>query len=389
MENYAKVAMSSKRIINHSDIIQKKETQLNNQLPLSNRYGHIELHLTDLCNLSCAHCHFRNEGNTSLELNWINIIVDEMKPKAISLVGGGEPTCYPYFQDAIKIISSSKADIKIGMITNGVIIPEGDWHKNLSWIRISLYEIDNSSYCGTNSKIKKQVISNYFEYLNNTDIPKVGISILLHKSSIKTCFNSVLQIYNEGKNYLGDNRLNLQFKLAFSEIRPSKITNDLHQENINFLASEEELIYLVKKLDSYAESNFSFSSFLNNKTNFCDIKTSLISKAIELKNSTDPQLPIDQNFKKCYYTLAFALITATGYIYPCPTIGEFRDKSLSYSHISSFPESIEKLKFYYQAKSECCNKRFCRYANHNKHIARFKQNEIKKLNNSINEDPFF
>jgi radical SAM protein with 4Fe4S-binding SPASM domain len=112
---------------------------------------HIQLNLTNKCNLSCNFCSCQNRTkNSELDFHKAEKIIDtyaKLGCQAVTITGGGEPTLYKDLPKIIKLFRQS--GIKVGLVTNGINI---DSVKNLymvTWIRISF---DDSRYFNHNFK---------------------------------------------------------------------------------------------------------------------------------------------------------------------------------------------------------------------------------------------
>lgn len=120
---------------------------------------HIRIKPTNICNHNCHYCAYR-VNNLQLGKDMVTrdciprekmleIIDDlyEMKVKAVTFSGGGEPFCYPYLLGAVKKLIKSK--IKFASLTNGSLL-NGELAKvfahNATWLRISIDGWDDKSY---------------------------------------------------------------------------------------------------------------------------------------------------------------------------------------------------------------------------------------------------
>ena len=93
---------------------------------------HVQLHLTDKCNLKCRHCY---EGELKVINEWkyeeLLSVIDELDRTfvkwnvegEISLVGG-EPMMYPYLAELLYYIRKTKAISRIAILTNGTFLPD-------------------------------------------------------------------------------------------------------------------------------------------------------------------------------------------------------------------------------------------------------------------------
>lgn len=387
--SYIKTAIGRNRVLNHLDLIQKKETLINSSTldqVFMCQAGHIELQLTDKCILNCPNCHFRDLGDNNFSFDWLDNIIKYIKPKAITLAGGGEPTIYPYFDKTIKKLKEIP-NVQIGLITNGVIIPKGSWSNHLNWVRISVYSIENGKYAGRNSNLSNIVLENIDWYVQQSNISNIGLHFLFYKNNILDIIPFTKLIYNK---YKKDNssfkKIHIQFKPAFIMAWPSKITPKLHKENIKLIPNYNEINTVWQNFNNEVNSDSKFLHFLKNKSNYQLFKHLLNGYLDEFINLTNGDIP-PQNKEKCRICLAYQLITPDGLIYPCCTLAEYRKKKLSLCHITDLPKYYnKKLKNFYLAKTECCNEKFCRSWDQNKII----ENQfIKKTNNNLPNDYFF
>ena len=101
-----------------------------------------ELDLTNKCNHRCPGCCGHNENNAELSWEQIESVVWNLKNmdnKGVILSGGGEPTCSPYFKQAVKLLK--KAGQNLGMNSHGMNLTEELNEiicENLEYFRISL-----------------------------------------------------------------------------------------------------------------------------------------------------------------------------------------------------------------------------------------------------------
>ena len=101
----------------------------------------VDLDLTTFCDLACPECISTPVLNTvSFSNNLLNVVEEIIKQgvKAVILIGGGEPLLH---NDASKVIEMlGKADIKIGLVTNGTLINKhlDAIAKYVSWTRVSM-----------------------------------------------------------------------------------------------------------------------------------------------------------------------------------------------------------------------------------------------------------
>ena len=102
---------------------------------------HVQLIPTNKCNLNCSFCSCAAE-NRSEEMTWVQaeevvLLLQDQRTEGVTITGGGEPLLYPHLTQLIKKLDT--ADIKMGLVTNGVLLPKQDAGilNKLTWCRIS------------------------------------------------------------------------------------------------------------------------------------------------------------------------------------------------------------------------------------------------------------
>ncbi|MGX2971810.1 radical SAM protein [Helicobacter sp. T3_23-1059] len=101
-----------------------------------------ELDLTNKCNHRCPGCCGHNENNAELNKEQVESVVRNLRAmdnKGVILSGGGEPTCSPHFEYAIKLLKN--AGQNIGLNSHGMNLNERLNEiiaENLEYFRISI-----------------------------------------------------------------------------------------------------------------------------------------------------------------------------------------------------------------------------------------------------------
>lgn len=102
---------------------------------------HIQFIPTNKCNLNCAYCSCSERTkNLDMDLDTAKRIIDTCRSlgtKAVTITGGGEPLCYPHFDELVDHFSAS--GMKIGLVTNGLLLHKvaPDTLRKVTWCRIS------------------------------------------------------------------------------------------------------------------------------------------------------------------------------------------------------------------------------------------------------------
>lgn len=126
--------LPSKLLVNHELI---KEIRKTGKIPPY----HIQINITNVCNLSCPFCSCSNRKKDD-EISYEDLINIMKKAKdcgcmAVTITGGGEPLLHKRFSDIINGIS--ELGIEIGIVTNGTMLHtvSEDTFDKITWIRIS------------------------------------------------------------------------------------------------------------------------------------------------------------------------------------------------------------------------------------------------------------
>jgi MoaA/NifB/PqqE/SkfB family radical SAM enzyme len=130
-----------------------------------------------------------NKSSYIPEEKMFEIIEDitEMGVKAVTFSGGGDPLCYPYLLDTIKVLSETP--IKFATLTNGQELT-GElaeiFANKASWIRISVDGWDDKSYSDYR-KIKEGIYSKIIKNMENfkkiKGNCKLGVAIVVDKKN--------------------------------------------------------------------------------------------------------------------------------------------------------------------------------------------------------------
>ena len=119
---------------------------------------HIQLMPTNACNLNCTFCSCSDrDKKKKLTFNQILKILDFFSSKgtkAVTITGGGEPLLHKKLNEIIDYCS--KLGLKVGLVTNGILLNKLKSHDNLTWCRISSSDDRVPSY----DKIKEALITN-------------------------------------------------------------------------------------------------------------------------------------------------------------------------------------------------------------------------------------
>ena len=297
------------RVLNHMDIIKDKlKLKTDNKV----KVGLLEFHPYDCCPLSCLYCTYHRDKSAVYpyeEMEKLKIF----DPRAIVVSGGGEPVYYNYgkyrFNDVIMKLREIFPNAKIGVTSNGQYMPEGDWQKEVEWIRISL-DTDNEK---TFKKIKDGSLEKSIETLKELikgPIKYVGAGFVYSRFNIDEVYGFLKKLYKEVYLTLKDQgaeKLNIQF-------RPTCMISSCHCPSESYLSTGQLMVpdnkdWWNESVEKERELIFNdedkeFKKFVLNHANIDEKKLFVV-------NNKEPK------FGKCWLSLIRALVRANGDIFPC------------------------------------------------------------------------
>lgn len=278
---------------------------------------HIRIKPTNICNHNCSYCAYRVDnlqlGKDMVSRDFIprdkmlEIIDDleEMKVRAVTFSGGGEPFCYPYLKDAALRLIKSK--ISFATLTNGSLL-SGEiaelFSRHATWVRISIDGWDNLSY----SRYRRvgegefsKVIQNIRRFKKIGGNCYLGISLVVNKHNASHIYGLTMLLRDSGADSV--------------KISPCIVSNK-GEENNDY---HRRIFRIVKKQIAQALG----------KAN---------KKGFEIFDSYHTQLgSFDKPYSWCPYLQILPVIGADLNIYPC------QDKA--YNLDEGLVGSIKKTRF--------------------------------------------
>ncbi len=322
---------------------------------------HIRIKPTNVCNHNCHYCAYRVDnlqlGKDMVTRDFIprekmlEIIDDlvEMKVRAVTFSGGGEPFCYPYLLEAVKNLA--RGGIKFASLTNGALLTgeiANFFAKNATWLRISIDGWDEESYSSYRKVAKGEfgkVMKNIEEFKKHNGKCYLGISFIVGREN-------AVHIYDFISRLKG-------MKVDSVKVSPCIVSNN-GKENNDY---HKPVFALVKEQVCRAINDFTGEGF----------------------EIFDAYHELDDKFKKdyawCPYLQVLPVIGADMNIYPCQDkaynlqqglIGSIKDRRFKEFWYS------DKNKFFKINPSLVCN-HHCVANNKNKLILEYLESDSGHL----------
>lgn len=124
----------------------------------------INLDVTTACNYRCDHCVDMDILNTGIRYEHDKLkdsltMLAERGMRSVIVIGGGEPTTYPGFEDIIRHLKSLKQ--RVGVVTNGSLLKKieavADCLEPSDWVRLSLDSGSNETFFAMHKPGKKSI----------------------------------------------------------------------------------------------------------------------------------------------------------------------------------------------------------------------------------------
>ena len=175
---------------------------------------HIRIKPTNVCGHSCWYCAYRYDpvqlGKDMIVRDFIpkekmaEIIEDivEMKVKAVTFSGGGEPFQYPFLLETVKTLAQTS--VQFASLTNGSRL-KGEvaeiFAHHGTWIRVSIDGWDDKSYAayrGVREGEFSKILSNLEAFKKISTKCKLGISFIIDQKNAPHCYDFVKQLKEIG-----------------------------------------------------------------------------------------------------------------------------------------------------------------------------------------------
>lgn len=265
---------SQLKIFYHQDIIQN----LLNGKRCTPAY--IRIKPTNRCNHDCSYCHYKNayldlddyDPLQEIPRQKMKEIVDdmaEMKVKAVTFSGGGEPLLYPYIEETMEWILEKGIDLSI--ITNGSLLngKKAEILAKSKWVRISIESINDKSYCNIRA-IKagsfEKLCDNIREFAKiKQDTCELGINVVVNNENYKEVYNMAQLMKSLGANHVKFAPLITTDTWGYHESFKDDVTKELTR-------AQEELADSKFKIINLYTGDFDDSVIFERQYSKCPIK---------------------------------------------------------------------------------------------------------------------
>lgn len=282
----------------------------------------LTVHFTEDCNLKCEHCSYATQKRKDeISISLINKITSHT-PMYTCIVGGGEPTFLRNPHRFSKLLSKFP-DRKVYMLCNGTIVPPDPdvWIPKFDFIRISLDAGSSETYKKVKGIDYYTKVRRNIERLLELEVNRVGISFVVQKNTI----DDLPQLLNEASYYF--------YKYGYRfyvRLKPLRGYNPL-------LPSGEQIKRVIDQVMEGCAKSFMFNSFIEEATDFRGLQ--IMDKPItEVKPIT----------RKCYYSLLYVLVSATGNVFPCGLMSRKNQNSLGNLKSDTWETILERQKIFFK-----------------------------------------
>lgn len=342
--------------------------------------GHMELHVSDACNLRCKGCTYGQDvpglapAQISFPFKHLHKIT-ALAPQSILFSGGGEPTLYKdkehHFGHFVEALHKELPDTKLALITNGTYKPQGDWVNHLDWLRLSIDAATHDTFENFRGRgLFAQVSNNLMNYLNTT-IPQVGGTFLYSKANIHEYTDFLRYFFNTVQRHHPDKLYKLN--LTFRPLRQNP--TDTGREFPDAI-DQDDINQTVHDILDFAQEHSDHEDFLREQTN------------VEAVLGGNHQPPMA--FSRCYYSQIFHIVRANGDVRPC-FVRVLEPDFILGNIITDSKATIVLNALYIAArKKPHCNPKGCRQAHCNYILEQGLKGSIKPPTDpNVANDPFF
>lgn len=358
-------------VFSHLEKYLKSDIKKEDFAPIS-----INLDLTTACNYQCSHCIDKDIINTGemLDFKYVKILIKNWSKnglKSVILIGGGEPTLYPYFEEAVRFLKN--IGLQVAIVTNGTqnnkieniceLLDEKDWIR-LS-IDAGLNETFQKLHCPKIEISLEEVLQGIKKIREKNSKVQIGYSFLVIGND--KYVNSV-QIPNNIKEIVHAAKLAKENGFTYISAKPFINPEGSRETEIDD-KDLQEIKEQIKKAKEMEDENFK------------------VIESINLLCFYDRSLKkIMQNQCKICHAQFFRLVVTPAGIFQCSLWRGFdnakiidANQEITDDYYQRFHENRIKMINDFNAK-EICKDTNCLYAPFNSWIQGLKIEDVEAIN---------
>ena len=264
----------------------------------------IELHLTNRCNLSCSWCTYQTrDANQSVRMEDLERI-REFSPIEILIAGGGEPRLFRDgsfdFQDAVLRLRAHAPGARIRLITNGTVIPSGEWQSSIDEISISLDEASAQSYQKNKGQdLFETVWRNIQQYLFEGPVSTIRVTQIYDQQRLSTGILLAERLFSVWSKLDPRSVKRRAFRFLLFPMADDRNSGDPYAAS---LFTAQRMKDWLDALRNIRNANPDFFRFLESNTNLTTLAQ---------------ENPTAHPAEHCWPVAQYALLGADRNIYPC------------------------------------------------------------------------
>lgn len=316
--------------------------------------GLVEFHPTDVCDVNCSGCHYRNKSNATFPFGRIAELFSNLAPRAATITGGGEPSRYHSqgrtLNDLFLLLRKVSPRTQLGMINNNTQLPRGSWPRHLLFQRSSLDAACADTYMKIKGKNKYDLcVANIYAMLASP-IPYVGVGFLLREENIDEMYDFLVDWHARWE--MLDTAAQEKFNLQFRVISPATehVVDYAPSNNL-----ELRVRNAIEKISAQAAIDSEFGRFLRLHSNLDSLDNRSGSYFLHLLKP----------FRKCHNALLHRVVRADATEFGDFLLCNSPDLALGNTVTGEDPEE-ERVKialgtfYYHHCLGPYCNPMSCR-----------------------------
>ncbi|MBK8576239.1 MAG: NUDIX domain-containing protein [Elusimicrobia bacterium] len=335
--------------------------------PEGTAVGTVELHATNLCNLTCAECTYtvHHAGREVFPLTLVEHVA-ELQPKTIYITGGGEPSLYrddtggdgrKRMEDLVLALHQRLPATTILLGTNAVsTLSAGDWQRHVDMLRIGFHDFRPRDFRMGLPRATRKSWDHFWQYFNGP-VGEIWMTFQFDRRTYGDALSLAELFFNRWQKECHDHpeleKKEIGLKLLYS-------ANDAFPEN-PFVGSEPtpaDQETWARLCASARRKDTPFGRFLQEMADGHLVSNMKLPPEITtgrlMTHSVQPA-------HRCWMSEHYVLVGADGKFYPCCSVLSRQEGDLG--PVSQGAESLlERRRFLWKNPLASCQKG-CRLAN--------------------------